>query len=129
MCVTGVSDNQGNTFLLSRLMTSKFPAVVVLAEMAEQQRYHSVDLQLDWAPRDQNIPADALTNEEFGDFDPAKRIKVVVEELEFRVLHRMFALAEDLYQQTQQARAAGPPPAPRQQGPRKKLRETAPWGA
>ncbi len=31
MVLTGVTDNRGNTFAISRLMSSKFPLVVVLA--------------------------------------------------------------------------------------------------
>ena len=87
-----------------------------------------MDLQLGWSPRDQNIQADALTNGEFGDFDPNLRVAVDVETLPFLVLPRLMVIAEELYAETQRLRAAGPPPAPGRAGPRKKLRESDPWG-
>ena len=61
LSLTGFTDNQGNTFLLDRLMTSKYPLVVILIEMAEQLAAEKVGLSLRWVPRLQNEEADSLT--------------------------------------------------------------------
>merc|ERR1712102_11877 len=66
--ITGATDNQGNSQVLGRLMTSKFPMVVVLAELAAQLKKTSLKLDLQWVPRDQNEEADALTNRDFSSF-------------------------------------------------------------
>ena len=70
----GVTDNLGNTFAVARLTTSKFPLVVILAELSAQLRRRLVELSLGWVPRGQNEEADALANEEFAGFDPALRL-------------------------------------------------------
>ena len=66
----------GNSFALVRMMTSKFPSVVILTVFALQLRDRAAELNLEWVPRDQNEEADALTNEEFGAFDPVRRVDV-----------------------------------------------------
>ena len=71
IAISGLTDNRGNTFVLPRLMTSKFPFMVVLAELAAQLRSRRMELGLDWVPRDQNEEADALTNGEFAGFAPS----------------------------------------------------------
>ena len=44
-------------------MSSKFPLVVILTEMAVQLQSRKLELDLDWIPRNQNKEADAITNE------------------------------------------------------------------
>ncbi len=58
----GFADNLGNSFALTKLMSSKFPLVVILAEVATQLRSRRMVLNLGWTPRDQNEEADVLTN-------------------------------------------------------------------
>ena len=49
--LSGQTDNIGNVSVLSRLMSSKFPLVVILTELAERFRQWDLDLGLDWIPR------------------------------------------------------------------------------
>ena len=74
--MAGITDNLGNTFVTSRLMTSKFPMVGVLLELAEQLRRREMVLNLEWAPRGQNTEADALTNGNFAAFSEARRVQM-----------------------------------------------------
>ena len=129
--IGGTTDNGGNPQILSRLMTSKFPLVVVLAELAEQLRSRGWRLDLQWAPRDQNEEADDLTNEEFGRFDLARRIPVEVGALPWLVMETYMRNAEALYgeiveakrkraeAQEQSGEGMGKKPRP--------LRERDPW--
>ena len=87
----GITDNAGNTFAATRLMTSKFPRVVILAELVAQLRQRRMNLHLGWAPRLQNEEADALTNGNFTAFDPARRVEVEVKSLPWLVLPQMLA--------------------------------------
>ena len=57
------TDNQGNHFLLDKLMTTKFPLGVVLMELACQLSLRRACLHARWIPRLENEEADALTNE------------------------------------------------------------------
>eukprot|EP00974_Lingulodinium_polyedra_P047660 4574878-Lingulodinium_polyedra.AAC.1 len=97
-------------------MSSKFPLVVILTEVAAQLQMRSWDLSLEWVPRNQNEEADALTNEDFSGFRSDLRIVPDLGELPWQVLPRMVAVAEDLFARVQAAKveaaagAAGPPP-------------------
>lgn len=128
VAVTGLTDNQGHTFCIARLMTPKFPLLVVLSELAVQLRSRGMELDLFWVPRDQNEEADALTNREFSGFDPKLRVEVDVEKLAFQVLPDMLAVSEDLHNRVKNIRESAPA---KEQGPRKKpqdrLRAREPW--
>ena len=86
-----------------------------------------------WRPRDENEEADALTNESFGAFDPARRIPVRWADLDFLVLPRLTAAAEELFKDVREARAAARkrPRSPRPAAPARpaggRLREREPW--
>ena len=74
---------------MSRLMTTSFPLNVILMELSEQFHERGSWLSVEWAPRQQNIEADALTNGEFGDFDPALRIHLRPEDMQWILLDEM----------------------------------------
>ena len=87
LSLTGYTENQGNTFLLHRCTTSKFPLVVILIEMAEQLAAVNVGHALRWVPRLQNEEADALTNGCFSDFTAVLRIEANVGERPFLAMN------------------------------------------
>ena len=76
-------------------MTTKYPLGVVLMELATQLSRRRATLRANWIPRLQNEEADALTNWDFRHFDPAKRIDVELEKLEFHVLNDLFSVGEN----------------------------------
>ena len=80
------------------MMTSKFPMLVILTEVAAQLRARDLELGLHWAPREQNEEADALTNGQFHAFNPGLRIPVVIEELDWLVLPAMLSASESIYE-------------------------------
>ncbi len=104
----GVTDNLGNTFAVSKLMTSKSPLAVISAELAAQLRTRSMALNLGWVPRDQNEEADALTNGDFASFDVKLRTNVNVTEISWLILPRMLEVAEQIYEQVRRAKRGGP---------------------
>ena len=63
------TDNQGNAFLLDKMMTTKFPLGIILMELAHQLGLRRAVLRAEWLPRLQNEEADALTNAGFHTFD------------------------------------------------------------
>jgi hypothetical protein len=98
------TDNQGNSYLLDRMLTTKYPLGVVLMELAHQMRLRRLVLRAKWLPRLQNEEADALTNLDFRHFDPAKRIPVEIDSLKFGVLHELFAEGETYISELEKAR-------------------------
>jgi len=72
--ISAGTDNQGNHFLVRKMLTTKYPLCLVAMELAAQLTDRNLDLRLDWRPRDQNTEADALTNEVYEGFDPARRV-------------------------------------------------------
>ena len=129
--LAGTTDNLGNTFILSRMMTSKFPALVILTELAARLRQDNAELQLEWAPRDQNEEADSLTNEYFGDFDLERRVLFDPLAEEWSVLDNMLKVSEEINAVVKQRRAGsgegGGGPPPRKRPPTEKLRVRDPW--
>ena len=128
--LTGITDNLGNTFSVSELMSAKFPVVVILVELAAQLRRRELELDLQWVPRDQNEEADALTNAEFGGFDPNLRVPLEAGSIRWEVLPEMLGAAEQLYQEVQAAKSKGPgnscTKGPKAK-PGEKLRDRDPW--
>jgi hypothetical protein len=86
-------------------MSSKFPLGVILAELAAQRKARGIALNLEWAPRDQNVESDALTNGDYSSFDPARRIQVDVGSDSWIVLPRMLSVASSLYERVQVLKA------------------------
>ena len=126
----GHTGNLGNSFAVTKLMSSKFPLVVILAEVAAQLRARSMVLNLGWTPRDQNEEADALTNGDYSQLNLTSRVNVVVEEVSWLVLPRMMQVATDIYEEVQRRKASRDrcpvqaPPAKKAKGG---LRQREPW--
>ena len=110
-------------------MTSKFPLLVVLGELAEELKSKDLLLDLHWIPRDQNIEADALSNEVFNGFDLAKRVEVDLYKVTWKILPELMAAAEEVYLQIKDARAAGQHLIGRAAKKSKSLKVTEPWDA
>ena len=81
--------------MMDKLLTTKFPLGVVLMELATQLARRGATLRANWIPRDQNEEADALTNLDFRHFDPARRVEVDLERLQFNVMKDLFAAGDD----------------------------------
>ena len=108
------TDNQGNAYLLDKMLTTKFPLGVLLMELSHQMRRRRAVLRAHWLPRLQNEEADQLTNENFMNFSPENRVPVELDKLDFAYLPRLLgegeAYMEDLDRQREankRAREAG----------------------
>ena len=140
--MTCSTDNQGNSFLLDRLLTTRYPLGVVLMELAHQMKIRRTLLRARWLPRLQNQEADDLTNDEFRHFDPKKRIKVEMADLEFRIMNSLFSVGDAYMAELEAARTAEKEKLARRKvrggsagvGRTKRrkrspgMRETDPWG-
>ena len=128
------TDNQGNSFLLDKLMTTKYPLGVVLMEVACQLGLRNATLRANWLPRLQQEEADALANSDFRHFSVAKRILVKLEELQLVVLNVLFQTGdayitelEALKAQVNWARETSAPASAKRSKKPVPLREKDPW--
>ena len=129
------TDNQGNSHLLDRMLTTKYPLGVVLMELAHQMRTRRLVLRAHWLPRLENEEADALTNFDYRHFDPKHRIEVKLEKLEFKVLNELFKEGEDYIAALEKSKAQlkdSKATEPVQVGKKRKkvgdmLRDREPW--
>ena len=97
--ISATTDNLGNTFVLQKFMSCKYPLTIVVMELACQLRKYQLEMDLAWAPRMQNVPADSLTNMEFEMFREELRITKKFEELDFEVLDLLMEKAGELDQE------------------------------
>ena len=137
--MTCSTDNQGNSHLLDRLLTTKYPLGVVLMELAHQMRKRRLVLRANWVPRDQNQEADDLTHLEFRHFDERRRIPVSLEDLDFGVMTELFECGDqyiaELDEQRRKAKEQAAKEAEKGAGKKRKrqlrgqtLSQTQPWG-
>ena len=128
MQLSGLTDNKGNSCIVTKLMSTKFPLFIILMELAHELDQKGITMGLSWIPRDQNCEADDLSNLKTDAFDPALRITPLLGAEHFPVMHEMLSAAEALQSEVQELRALSKA-SPRQPLPkkRKKLRETHPW--
>ena len=128
------TDSQGNSFLLDKLLTTKYPLGVVLMELACQSSRKRASLRARWIPRFQNEEADALTNSDFRHFKAENRVDVRLDQLEFLVMDSLFAVGEAYLEELAQLKegekrrveSEGVTPA-RKRKKGEPLRERDPW--
>jgi hypothetical protein len=126
--LTGFTDNKGNTHVMDKFMSSKYPLCVVLMELAEQLRACAA-LNLQWTPREQNVEADALTNDEFHDFSMENRMDVKFEEIEFIILRELMVSTGELAAGLAEAKRAkdAVESMPTRWVKKTKLKDSDPW--
>ena len=106
MLISAFTDNMGNSFLVSKFLSCKYPLSIVLMEVACQLKKLNVEMDLGWIPRNENEEADSLTNSEFGEFDEGKRIEASFENLDFIVLKELMEEAGKLDEEINLARSS-----------------------
>ena len=96
--VVGTTDNQGNSYLLGRMLTTKAPLALVLIELACQLETRGIDMNIQWVPREENQEADDLTNARFDKFDVHARIPVDYDKLEWIILDKLLVEYKGYYE-------------------------------
>lgn len=98
------TDNQGNRFVLNRFMTTKFPLLAFVCETAAELEEKDCLLDLGWVPRDQNQEADAITNDNLGEFRKANKVEVCLKTMDFKVLRELLDLGDTFYEAREKER-------------------------
>ncbi|CAE7581099.1 unnamed protein product [Symbiodinium natans] len=124
---SAATDNRGNSFLTSRWLTTSFPLCVVLMDLAAVLQSKSLMLDLHWAPRFQNTLADSLTNQDFKDFDPSKRVRFDVSQYRGLVLRELLESGAELYTELASWKKRKGGILPQKKSKAVKLAATDPW--
>ena len=101
---SGVTDNIGDSYVVARLMTTKFPLAAVLMELVEQLAARESWLRLAWVPRQQNVEADALTNGCYDGFNPDLRIELDPKTIVWKVLDVMLEAGGGMVEELERLR-------------------------
>ena len=123
--VTGLTDSQVSANVVTRGQTTAFPLCCVAMELAAQCEDRSIELVLDWVPRDQNAEADALADGDSRGFSACNQVPVDLSKLGWLVLDGLMKEGTAFYE-AGVGRGRPVPPAPRAPGA-KRLRERDPW--
>ena len=103
---SAATDNMGNSHVVSRLLTTKFPLNAFLMELAVQLQKRGAELHLFWLPRLQNVEADALTNNDTARFEPSLRVRFDLTSFKGALLHDFLDAGTQLYQEIKKTKAA-----------------------
>ena len=98
-------------------------------ELACQLERVGLELDLTWAPRNQNVEADALTNSEFQGFDEKKRIRKELGEVEFILLHDLMREAAEMNEELKMVKSSKEAKGdrPQQEKPAKRRKGQTGW--
>ena len=91
--LSAYTDNAGNSHVLRKFASSKYPLSILVMEMAAQLDALDSEMELAWVPRNQNTEADDLTNDRTEEFDESLRVEVDLDRLPFLVLPKLMEQA------------------------------------
>ena len=92
------TDNQSNTYAVSKMMSTKYPLTLLVMELSETLRANGCELNLQWIPRGKNQLADDLTNEKFDHFPGELRRRWIGGDTKWVVLDRMIFKSREFYE-------------------------------
>ena len=123
--IKGKTDNQSNTYAISRWMSTKFPLTVFIMELSESLRCGRCCLTLDWIPREANQMADDLTNEKFDSFNQEDRVRWDPKLQSWHVLDEFMLHANSFH--AEMSKRKDEPHAPQPKGKKRKTSALEPW--
>ena len=86
VAVTGLTDSQVASAVVTRGMTTTFPLCAIAMELSAQLEARGAELFLEWIPRGSNKEADALADGRFEGFDENLRVQAEVSKVRWFVL-------------------------------------------
>ena len=84
------TDNKGNEGLTAKRSTTKWPLMIINMQLSSVLSRSKIDLHLNWRPRDENKLADALTNGDYSDVSPGKRVNLRFEDIPLDVINKLW---------------------------------------
>ena len=117
--IYGGTDNQGNSYAISRCMSTRYPLTLLIMEVSETLRLKGRELHLEWIRRDKNQLADDLTNGIFDSFKPECRLRWKGEQCDWHVLPKFLEYTRSYHEELVAEKSS-------QTFPKKKVRKGKP---
>ena len=95
MAITGGTDNKANQGLQNKNMSTKWPLLALHMQVSSELLAHGVRMRLRWRPREENVPADAITNGDFKLFDPLLRVEISLNDLPLNFFRKLCASRDE----------------------------------
>ena len=101
-----ITDNMGNSFVVAKQMSTKFPLTLLLMELTEWLKEKDLMLDLHWVPRDQNEEADELSNMDPKNFSEELEIKVDPFKIRWKLMDSLLKASTELYENIVESKKA-----------------------
>ena len=88
--ISAGTDNRANDFLSVKRSTTKWPLMLINMQLSHVLASSSLLLNLQWRPREENVLADALTNEDDSSFTPSLRVNVNFRDLPTSIIDELW---------------------------------------
>ena len=88
--VSAGADNRANEFLSVKHSTAKWPLMLINMQLSHALASSSILLNLQWRRREENVLADALTNEDHSSFSPSLRVDVKFENIPTLIIDELW---------------------------------------
>ena len=84
------TDNIANDALTSKRSTTKWPLMLTNMQLSSSLAKARLSLDLRWRPREENVEADNLTNEEFAGFSESDRVLVTLSDIDLCIVETLW---------------------------------------
>jgi len=95
LAITGGTDNKSNQSLQNKNMSTKWPLLAVHMQVSAELLSCGTRMKLRWRPREQNVPADSLTNQDFSLFESDNRIHITLGDLPLELLKELCSARDE----------------------------------
>ena len=103
--LAGGTDNRANEALTLKRATTRWPLMAVNMQLSSSLSRARLALRLKWRPREENVEADALTNEVFDGFEEAKRIVISLRDLDLSIVDALVESRSNFVEEREKAKA------------------------
>ena len=94
LSVGGITDNNGNRYAVTKMLTTRWQLLAFSAELSLHPEERCILFEVNWVPREQNTEADAITNGDFGWLTTNNRISTAMGQLPFILQQELFSKGE-----------------------------------
>ena len=109
LLVGGITGNNGNRYVVAKMLTAKCFLLAFLAELSLQLEPRGILLEANWVPREQNTEADAIANGDFTWLKAANKVDTVMGQLPFILLPDLLSMGEGFYSGSETVNLGAPP--------------------
>ena len=102
--ISGLTDSQVSSNVISRGMTTSFPLCIISMELAAQLEHSNAHMSAEWIPRETNKEADALADGLTSGFNPTLDKSRPIDEIEWLVIPSFMEKAAEFYKDSRRTK-------------------------